>query len=83
MLTRIFQAFDLCGSDGRLSFQKAMLIAVLAAGIWSQISTTLAIAVIAASFGRTVFMGFINRSTFDVREQITRTLDNSRTDDER
>jgi hypothetical protein len=57
-------AFDLGGRDGRLSFWKFVLLLVLALGAFSDLSTTLAIAVLAASFGRTTFTQFLGRGSF-------------------
>lgn len=72
-------ALDLGGSDGRLSFQKGVLLLVLFLGAFATLGTTLGIAVLAASFGRTVFVGFLKRGQFSasdstVRQKVTKTV---------
>lgn len=58
------EALDLGGSDGKISFQKEMLIAVLVCGTLWKLDTVLGVAIIAGSFGRTVFLAWVNRSSF-------------------
>jgi len=85
----LVEAVDLGGSDGRVSFQKLVIAAVLAHTFIAPepMPTVLAIAIIAAAFGRTIFLGLINRASINTHDsratQLTGNLDNRFTDDER
>lgn len=57
----LVELIDVGGSDGRPSFSKLVLIAVLILGTFYHLSAILGIACLAASFGVKTFTAFLNR----------------------
>lgn len=65
MIARCLDLLDLRGRDGRMSFAKNVILTVLVSSIATgTLSDLRAIALIAAAFGRSLYMAFLNRSSF-------------------
>lgn len=85
----LVESIDLAGKDGRASFAKLVIVAILVHTFVSPepMPTLLAALVICAAFGRPMLREFLGRSNINLSEsrsvQITATLDNRFTDDER
>ena len=69
----LLSQFDMVDGQGKPQYSKLVITAVLVAAIvQSRLTTAIAIAVIAAAFGRSVFIAFLCRTQIAVADETKR-----------